>query len=264
LVVEVCLLGQTEVDGAIAIFDGDIAEWRCAGEIDGAVAIGDEDVSGYALEGDVAVAGGESEWADGLAAGDVGVADVDLTVEASELKVGAAGVELDGAANALEVGGAEEVAAHGDGAAEVGECGVVTTALDGDWAGDAVGGDIGVAVVDVCRDRAGDGAEFDVAVVGGDLNGRFEASDTDVAVVGVNHDGCGGRNGNGEVGAGSIEGGHGEGDVSSVGIQARAKLLRFAVGFGVRASVDLFVDGDVDLVVVAGAGDGDVAARIVD
>ena len=36
------------------------------------------------------------------------------------------------------------------------------------------------------------------------------------------------------------------------------------VGVGVGAGVDLLVHGDVDLVVVAGAGDGDIAARVVD
>ena len=59
-------------------------------------------------------------------------ADLDLAVEAGELEVGAAGVELDGAADAFEVGVAEELAAHGDGAAEVGEGGVVAVAFDGE------------------------------------------------------------------------------------------------------------------------------------
>ena len=62
-------------------------------------------------------------------------------VEAGELEVGAAGVELDGAADAFEVGVAEELAAHGEGAVEVGDGGVVTVAFDGEGAGDAVGGE---------------------------------------------------------------------------------------------------------------------------
>ncbi len=133
LVGEAGLLGDGDVDGAVAIFDGDVAEgWR-AGDVDRAVAIGDEDVAGDAVERDVAAVGGEGDGADGVAGGELGVAaDVDLAVETAELEVGAAGVELDGAADALEVSVAEELAADGDGAAEVGEGGVVGAAFDGE------------------------------------------------------------------------------------------------------------------------------------
>ena len=47
------------------------------------------------------------------------------------------------------------------------------------------------------------------------------------------------------------------------GVDVGAELFSAGVGFGVRACEDLLVDGDVDPVVVAGAGDGDVAARVV-
>ena len=133
LVGEVGLLGDGDADGAVAIFDGDVAEGRRAGDVDGAVAIGDGDVAGDAVEGDVAAVRGEGEGPDGFAGGEVGVgADVDLAVEAGELEVGAAGVELDGAANAFEVGVAEELAAHGERAAEIGEGGVVGVAFEGE------------------------------------------------------------------------------------------------------------------------------------
>ena len=90
---------------------------------------------GDAIERDVAAARGERKRADGFAGGEVGVvADVDLAVETAELDVGAAGVELDGAADVFEVGGSEELAIHGDRAAEVGEGEVVAAAFDGERA----------------------------------------------------------------------------------------------------------------------------------
>ncbi len=185
LVGEAGLLGDGDADGAVAIFDGDVGERGRAGDVDRAVAIGDRDVAGDAVERDVAAMGGEGEGADGFTGGESGgVADVDLAVEAAELEVGAAGVEFDGAANAFKVGVAEEFAAHGEGAAEVGDGGVVTAAFDGERAGDAVGGDVGVAVVDASGDVAGDGAELDVAVIGGDVDGRFDGGDLHIAPIG--------------------------------------------------------------------------------
>ena len=209
--------------------------------------------------------GGEGEGPDSFTGGESGAAaDVDLAIETGELEVGAAGVELDGTADALEVRVAEELSAHGDGTADVGEGGVVAAAFDGDGAGDAVGGEIVAAVVDAGGDVAGDGAEFDVAMVGGDDDGRFDGADLHVAVVGVDGGGCGCGQGDDEVGARSIHCRNAEGDVAAVGDEFGAEALGLAVGLGVGAGVDLFVRGDVDLVVITGAGDRDVAAGIVD
>ena len=54
---------------------------------------------------------------------------------------------------------------------------VAAVAFDGEVSGDAVGGEGGVAVIDVRGDGAGDGAEVDVAVVGGDGDGRLDGAD---------------------------------------------------------------------------------------
>jgi hypothetical protein len=95
LVGEVGLLGDGNADGAVAIFDGDVAQGRRAGDVDRAVAVGDGDVAGDAVEGDVAAVRGEGEGSDGFTGGEGGAAaDVDLSVEAAELEVGAAGVEF--------------------------------------------------------------------------------------------------------------------------------------------------------------------------
>ena len=135
----------------------------------------------------------------------------DVAVEAGELEVGAAGVEFDGAADVLEVGVAEELAGHGDGTAEIGEGGVATAAFEGERAGDAVGGEGGVSVIDARGDGAGDGAELDVAVVGGDHDSGLDAADLDVAVVGGDG-GRGGRgHGDGEVGTSAFDCGHARG-----------------------------------------------------
>ena len=70
---EAGVFGDGDVDRAVAVFDGDVAERGSAGEVDRAVAVGDGDVAGDAVEGDVAVAGAEGERADGLGGGEVGV-----------------------------------------------------------------------------------------------------------------------------------------------------------------------------------------------
>jgi len=93
-------------------------------------------------------------------------------------------LEVDGPADVLVVAIAKELAADGDGAAEIGEGGVVGVAFDGERAGDAVGRDVGAAVVDARGDVAGDGAELDVAVVGGDDDRGFDGVDLYVAMVG--------------------------------------------------------------------------------
>ena len=149
LVGEGGVFGDGDGDGAVAVFDGDAGERRCAGDVDRAVAVGDEDVAGDAVESDVAAVGGEGDGAYGVAGVELGVvADFDVTVEAGELEVGAAGVEAEGAADVLAVGVAEEVSADGDGAGEVGEGGVVGPAFEVDLAGDGVGGEVVITIVD--------------------------------------------------------------------------------------------------------------------
>src|SRR6202043_1897003 len=74
LVGEVGLLGDGDADGAVAIFDGDVAQGGRAGDVDGAVAVGDGDVAGYAVKRDVAAVRGEGEGADGFAGGEGGAA----------------------------------------------------------------------------------------------------------------------------------------------------------------------------------------------
>ena len=50
-------------------------------------------------------------------------------------------------------------------------------------------------------DGAGDGAEFDVAMVGGDGDGRLDGADMHVAVIGRDGGGGGRRDGDRQVGA---------------------------------------------------------------
>ena len=217
------LLGNGEIDGAVAIFDGDVREGGRAGDVDRAVAVGDEDVSRDAIEGDVAAVGGKGDGTDGVTGVEFGVtADFELSVEAPELEVGAAGVEFDGAAYVLEVRVSEELAADGDGAAEIRESGVVSASFDGKCAGDAVGGDVVVPVVNAGVDVTCDCAECDVAVVCSDGDVAFDCADLCVAAVDVD----GGRNirrhGDDEVGASTFHGGNGEGDVIAVGLKGGA------------------------------------------
>src|SRR6202012_5093222 len=103
-----------------------------------------------------------------------------------------------------------------------------------------------------------------VAMVGGDEDGGLDGVDADIAVVGVDGDGGGGGKGEGEVGSGAVERGHGEGDGVAIGGEFRVELLGACVSLGVGSGIDVLFDGDVDLVIVAGAGDGDIAAGVVD
>ena len=108
LVGEAGLFGDGDCDGAVAVFNSDVAQGRSAGDVDRAVAVGDEDVSGNAVECDVTAVGGKSERADSVAGVELGVvADFEFTVETGELEVGAAGVKFDGAADVFDVSVAE-------------------------------------------------------------------------------------------------------------------------------------------------------------
>ena len=71
------------------------------------------------------------------------------------------------------MGGAEELSVMVTGPLRSERLSVAAAGLDVERAGDAVGGEGGVSVVDVRRDGAGDGAEFDVAVVRGDDYGSL-------------------------------------------------------------------------------------------
>src|ERR1700735_5618123 len=119
-------------------------------------------------------------------------------------------MKLDWTADPLVMRSAEEVATHGHGTAEIRESGVVSAALNGKWARNAMRGEVRVAVVDVRDDWAGDSAEFDVAVIGGDLKRCLECADTDVAMVGGNDGRSCCRQRDGEVGAGTVYCGYGK------------------------------------------------------
>src|ERR1035441_5528405 len=106
-----------------------------------------------------------------------------------ELQSGAAGVEADGAVDVLHVGRAEELSGQVDRSGDVGEGYILGMALDGDAAAHAVRGDGRAAAVDVGGGRAGNGGEFDVAVVGGGNHRGFDGCNVDVAVVGGDIDG---------------------------------------------------------------------------
>ena len=180
------------------------------------------------------------------------------------MKVGAAGVEFDCAANALEVCIAKEVAGQRERTVDVGDGEVAGVAFKGDGAGDAMGREGGAIVVDMRGDRAGDRTEFDVAVVGGDIDGGFDGADSDVAVVRRDGDRGAGWEGNCQISYGAVEGWDIDVEGIGRGVDLGTKLFGAVVGIGVGAGVDLLVDGDVYLVVVAGAGDGYVASGVID
>ncbi len=79
-------------------------------------------------------------------------------------------------------------------------------------------------------------------------------------------DGSGRRQSDAEIGAGTFDGGNvqAQGRGCGIGIELRRELLGPSVGFGVRTRVDLFVDLNVDLLIVAGSCDHHVAAGVVD
>lgn len=256
---------QRDANGAVAVFDGDVADRRSAGDVDGAVAVGNGDVACDAIEGDIAIARGERQRPDELVGLKVGVgADLNLTVEAGEAQLGTAGVEADIAGDVLEVRGAEELAVDIGGAGDLGEGDIAGAALNGDGASDRMRGEGRVSVVDASEDRAGDAGDGDIAVVGGDVDGSLDGGDVDVSPVGEDGGGDGGRDGDGDVGAAALDGGKRDFNGVVERLDFGAELLGAGVGLGVGAGIDLLVDVDVDLIIVAGAGDGDITARIVD
>ncbi len=114
LEVEAGVLGQRELDVAVAVLDIDIAKRQRAGQVDGSVAVGDGDVSGDAVERDVAAMRVEVEGAKRLVNGEAGAgADVDLAIKTGELEVGAAGVEANISVDMFEVGAARRTRRQG-------------------------------------------------------------------------------------------------------------------------------------------------------
>src|SRR5208283_5022242 len=183
---ETCVLGQNQLDRSVAVFHVDGAQRGRGRQVDRPIAVGDGDVAGDAVEADVAVAGGEDDGAERLVGGEVGAgADLGLAVETAELEVGAAGMEVDGSLDVLQVGGSEELAGDGDGAGNLGECDIRRVAFNRDARSHAVRGDGRASAVDVRRGRAGDGGEFNLAVVRGDRDWRLDRRNVNIAAVGI-------------------------------------------------------------------------------
>lgn len=119
-------------------------------------------------------------------------------------------------------------------------------------------------MVDVSGNGTGDGTEFDIAMICGDRHRASRGADMYVPVI-RGYGGVSVRwNRDGQIGPGSGEHRHVENDVISVGAEFGGKALRLCGGIRVAAAVNLLVDGDVYLLVIAGAGDRDVAARVID
>ena len=188
---EADFLRESDIDLALLVIDGDIAEMLAGdgdgGDVDAAVGVRDLGVAGDAVEGNVAAASAQNERADDLAgAEDVGVRiDFELAIETRERELGTVAAEAGGAAEMLKVRVAVELAFERDLAGDVGDIHLVAVAVDEDVAGDVVGGEGGVAMVDVGRDGSTDGFESNVAMVGGDVDGGADSGDRDVAVVGA-------------------------------------------------------------------------------
>jgi hypothetical protein len=259
---EACTLGDTEIYRPVRVLNVDRGEGKGGGRGDGAVAVCDRDAALYAVERDVLVVGFEDDRSKKFVGIKAIAAHAEVSVNACSFEVCAAGFEENKTVDVFEVGGAEEVAAEVDRTGDLGEIGIPVVALDSEVAGNAVGIEAGIVVVDVDADIAVDRIEVNIAVVGGESDRGVDFADVDVTVVGLYRNGGVVRNLDDQVALSAVDGGNGHDEILSFCRKAGTEALSFILRVLIFPGVGLGVDVDVNLSVRAGAGDGDITVGI--
>ena len=96
-----------------------------------------------------------------------------------------------------------------------------------------------------------------------DINWRTEGCDANISAIGDDRDGGCRRNGNRQIGSSAVDGRNVQAQTRSTCFELWRELLCAGVSLGVGSGVDLLVSLNVNLVIVACAGYGDVSPRVI-